>query len=92
MNFFFSPLPGQPGIAYGDKLLSSYNTSQLLFSICKALNANRFLFVDSSIIYLIGGSLSDHKLSEFTEQRKRRSGKATVERRGTSAQVTLPHL
>lgn len=71
-TFSLSLLPGQIVIAHGDKLLSSYNTSQLLLSICKALNANRYLFVDSSIIYLIRGSLGDHKLSEFTEQRRRK--------------------
>lgn len=69
--FLFSPLPGQIVIAYGDKLLSSYNTSQLLLSICKALNAKRYLFVDSSIIYLTGGSLHDHKLSDSLNRRRR---------------------
>lgn len=69
-------MPGQIVIAYGDKLLSSYNTSQLLLSICKALNANRNLFVDSSVIYFIGRSLCDHKLSEFTEQRKKKRKRA----------------
>lgn len=33
-KIFFSPLPGQLVIAYSEKLLSSYNTSQLLLSIC----------------------------------------------------------
>lgn len=57
--FFFSPLSGLIVIAYGNKLLRSYHTSQLLLSICKALNANGCLFVDSSIIYFIGGSLEE---------------------------------
>lgn len=74
-TFFLSLLPEQIVTAFGDKLLSSYNTSQLLLSICKALNANRYLFVNSSIIYLIGESLLDHKLSEFTEQRRRKKKK-----------------
>ena len=59
---------------------------------CKALNANRYIFVDCSIIYLTGGSTRDHELSESPEHTylKEEEEGSTMERSGTSVQVTLP--
>lgn len=91
-------MPGQLVIAYSEKLLSNYihhnYCSVFVLGNSKALNANRYILVDCSIIYLTGRSLCDHELSESPEDTylKEEEEGSTMERSGTSVQVTPPQL